>query len=142
MIRKMKDSDIDEIVKDEVEIFGESLGDSMLKNELSNQNALYLVLEEDNKILGYIGLWINLDNAQILNFYIKKDYRNKGFGSTLLKEAIKNLEDNGVKIISLEVRESNLNAIDLYEKFNFRMEYKRKYYYKDGEDAHVYVRRI
>lgn len=142
MIRKMKDSDIDEIVKDEVEIFGESLGDSMLKNELSNQNALYLVLEEDNKILGYIGLWINLDNAQILNFYIKKDYRNQGFGSTLLKEAIKNLEDNGVKIISLEVRESNLNAIDLYEKFNFRMEYKRKYYYKDGEDAHVYVRRI
>lgn len=136
----MNKKDISYIVCDEEKIFGKSLGYDMLEGELKNEMAHYFVLEEDEQLIGYIGTWLDLNNASILNFYIKKEYENKGYGSKLLNYSITYLENLGANLISLEVRESNTKARMLYEKFGFEFSYKRKFYYDNGEDAYVYIK--
>ncbi len=141
MIRCIKQSDVKTIVEDEKRIFGDSLGEGTLLNGISNDMYRYFVCEEDEKIISYIGLWIDSNIAQVLNFYVNEEYRNKGYGKKMLEYALEYLDSLDVNTISLEVRPSNLNAIDLYEKYGFSYSHKRKYYYNDGEDAYVLIKR-
>ena len=142
MIRNLSLDDINEIVEDEERIFGDSLGKSMLEASVKGDDLLnhYFVLDI-NGLKGYIGVWFDGDNAQILNFYVKESERRKHYGEDLLKYAIEYLYANEVKTISLEVRPHNLGAVDLYIKMGFEYSYKRKFFYNDGEDAHVYILR-
>ncbi len=141
MIRELIINDIEEIVADEERIFGDSLGKSMLEASLKGDDPLnhYFVLD-DNGIKGYIGVWVDGGNAQILNFYIKEEFRRNHLGEELVNFAVDYAKDHGVNTISLEVRPHNLAAVDLYLKLGFEYSYKRKYFYNDGEDAHVYIK--
>ena len=142
MIRGLEIKDIEKIVSDEERIFGDSLGKSMLEASVKGSDPLnhYFVMEDGDAIIGYIGIWVDGKNAQILNFYVNEEYRRKHLGEELVNYAISYAKDNGVDTISLEVRPHNLIAVDLYKKVGFEYSYKRKYYYNDGEDAHVYIK--
>ncbi len=141
MIRKMEKNDIPEIVDFEIKIFGSSLGHEMLEKELKyNEMAHYFVMEKDNKIIGYIGLWIDDIACQIINFFIKEEFRKNGYGTSFLEYIIEYATNKNVEIFSLEVRESNKTAIALYEKFGFKYSHLRKNYYSDGEHACVLIR--
>lgn len=141
VIRNLSIEDIEEIVKDEERIFGDSLGKSMLEASVKGDDVLnhYFVLD-DNGIRGYIGIWVDGVNAQILNFYVKEEYRRCHHGEELVNFAVEYAKELGVTTISLEVRPHNLAAVDLYLKLGFEYSYKRKYFYNDGEDAHVYIK--
>lgn len=141
MIRPLKEEDIKTIIEDEERIFGESLGYLMLHNTISGEDPLnhFFVDEEDSKIRGYIGVWFDEKNSMILNFYVKEEYRRMHIGENLMRYVIDYVFNSGVDTITLEVRPHNLDAIDLYRKLGFEYSYKRKYYYNDGEDAHIYI---
>lgn len=142
-IRPLEERDIAAIVQGEKEIFGESLGYDMIYTDLKlNPYAHYLVLEIDEEVGGYLGLWITGENAEIINFYIAKKYQGLGFGSMLLDFAINLCKMSKVKSISLEVRKNNLPAIKLYEKFGFVFSHVREAYYRDGTDAHVLIKEL
>ncbi len=141
MIRRMKKADIEQIISDETRIFGNSLGETHLNEGLDNELESYFCYEIDGKIVAYIGLWHDQPNGQILNFYVLEEYRGKGIAKKLLEYSLEYLDSKNIEVITLEVRYSNYAAQDLYEKYDFNYEYKRKYYYSDGEDALVYVRR-
>lgn len=64
--------------------------------------------------------WDDPETVFIHSFYVKKSFRKKGIGSLLLKESIKILKEEEVKNIELTVDPQNLQAIRLYEKFNFK----------------------
>lgn len=142
-IRPLEEKDIGEIVRGEGAIFGTSLGFDLIYSDLKlNPFAHYLVLEVDKHIGGYIGLWIHDDTAEVINFYIDLPYQRQGFGTMLLDFAVSLCEMSGVKSISLEVRENNVAAIALYEKFEFVFSHKRLKYYQDLSDALVLIKRI
>lgn len=142
-LRLMTISDIDEVIKGEERVFDESLGYDMLYSELvMNPFANYFVLEIDDKVSGYIGVWIDEDHSEIINFYVDKEYQNLGFGSMMLEFVIELCTMSKVPNISLEVRESNLKAISLYNKYGFEYSHKRKEYYKNGEDALVLIKEL
>ena len=63
--------------------------------------------------------WENNNIVFIHSFYIKKGYRNKGFGSLLLEKSIEILKKQSVQKIELTVDPQNLTAIGLYKKFGF-----------------------
>ena len=107
-----------------------------------NPYAHYLVLEINEEVGGYLGLWITGENAEIINFYIAKKYQGQGFGSMLLDFTINLCKLSKVKHISLEVRKNNLPAIKLYEKFGFVFSHIRKSYYRDGTDAKVLIKKL
>ena len=135
LIRPMEKKDIEEIVAGEKKIFKTTLGYDYLLQELElNPFSQYIVLEIDNKVKGYIGLWI-ADNMQIINFYIDKEYQKMGFGTMMMEFVIKVCETSHITSLTLEVRESNEVAIKLYEKFGLKKVAIRKHYYDDGEDA-------
>ncbi|MBM7453153.1 ribosomal-protein-alanine N-acetyltransferase [Acholeplasma morum] len=139
MIRKMKEEDIFLITEAETELLGSTLGYEMIHNEIKHHDfAHYFVIEEDG-IKGYVGLWINDDIGQIVNFLILKPYQNQGYGKQLMTFIMDYFKQFNVNVISLEVRESNESAIHLYESFGFVKSYRRVKYYENKEDAHVMI---
>ena len=108
---------------------------NILENELKSENSKYIVAEENDKILGFAGILITPDDAQITNIVTKKSERKKGIGSLLLDRLIKMTEELGKDSISLEVNVLNIIAISLYEKQGFKIVGKRKKYYNGTNDA-------
>ena len=106
LIREMVVTDIEDVINGEEKVFGESLGYDMLYSELvMNPFAFYFVLEIDNNVHGYIGVWIDEEHSEIINFYIDKEYQSMGFGSMMLEFVIELCTLSKVPNISLEVRE-------------------------------------
>lgn len=101
-----------------------------------NLKAIYLVAELDDRIIGYVGVWVILDEGHITNIAVHPDFRNKGLGKLLLSNLFEITDRKGVERYTLEVRDSNDAALSLYSKFKFKQEGKRLKYYEDtGEDA-------
>ncbi len=143
ILREMTFDDIESVVAGEEKIFNESLGYDMLYSELKlNPFAYYFVLDIDEKVSGYIGVWIDGEHSEIINFYVDEEYQRQGFGSLMLEFVIQLCELSKVPNISLEVRESNTKAISLYNKYGFNYSHKRIKYYKDGEDALVLIKEL
>lgn len=97
-----------------------------VKQELENNPfGKYLILKEDNEIIGYLYYSDIYERAEINQFEINSIHRNCGKGNLLLKEFVNKIK----KDITLEVREDNLSAIKVYEKNNFEKKAIRKGYY-------------
>ena len=107
---------------------------NILKDELESKNSKYIVvkdIESNNEIVGFAGIKIFIDEADIMNIVVKKSYRNKGIGSLLLENLLLLCNKSNLKSLSLEVNEKNIPAINLYKKFGFKNIGIRKNYYKD-----------
>jgi ribosomal-protein-alanine N-acetyltransferase len=136
MIRRANVSDAVNIATLDAKMFVDSLGLNFIKNDLENNEfAHYFVCEIDDKIIGYINCWVS-DITEILNFCVEKEYQKQGIGNLLYNEVLK----ISTGIISLEVRVSNLNAINFYEKRGFKRVAIRRSYYSNGEDAILMVK--
>ena len=95
-----------------------------------NPNETIYIYKENNIIKGFIHTQNGLDIIDLLNIIVKSEFQNQGIGSILLKYIIDNKED---KKIMLEVRSKNINAIKLYQKYDFKIINIRKNYYKDDD---------
>ena len=96
-----------------------------------------VVLQEENNILGFAIYSPIIPESHLLNIAIDPAYQGKGLGDKLLQQIILQNRTIGVKTISLEVRVSNLPAINLYEKRGFHKDAIRPDYYSGSpkEDA-------
>lgn len=103
---------------------------------MDNDFARYYCLMAGDKIRGYMGLWVILDEAHITNVAIHPDYRNRHLGELLMREVTLRCQAAGIQRMTLEVRVSNLAAQALYERLGFINVGIRKGYYTDTkEDA-------
>ncbi len=103
----------------------------------------FFVAEKDNKVLGYVGLSAIIDEGYITNIAVFPKYRKMGVGSALLEYLFNFAKEKELAFISLEVRESNADAISLYKKFEFIEEGKRKNFYSlPTEDALILTKRF
>ena len=111
-LREMTKDDIETIVKGEEKVFGHSLGYDLIYSDLAlNPYALYAVLEIENEIHGYVGMWIT-DNLEIINLYVDEEYQGMGFGSIIMDFVIDICEQSNIQNLSLEVRSSNIKNLD------------------------------
>jgi len=76
-----------------------------------------------------------LDEGHIMDVAVDPEFRGRGVGRLLVQRVIDDCRDGGASFISLEVRVSNIAAINLYRDMGFVETGRRKRYYKDGEDA-------
>lgn len=104
-----------------------------------NPFAYYIVAEdEQGEIVGYCGMWLVIDSAQITNVAVLEKARGQGIGENLMREAMRIAKEREVDTMSLEVRVSNMVAQNLYRKLGFQDGGIRKGYYTDNhEDALV-----
>ncbi|PGZ95342.1 ribosomal-protein-alanine N-acetyltransferase [Bacillus pseudomycoides] len=137
--RSMKEEDIPQIVAIEESSFATPWTAEAFERELNmNEYAHYVVMETEEGILGYCGLWIILDESHITNIAILPQYRGQRLGEALLQEVINKARDLGAKTMTLEVRVSNEVAKKLYRRHGFQNGGIRKRYYTDNyEDGLV-----
>lgn len=108
----------------------------ILKSELESSSSYFFVAKNNSdEIVGFAGIKVILDEADIMNIVVKKDFRNKKIGSLLLEHLISYSKSINLKNITLEVNKNNLSAIKLYEKFAFDRLGIRKKYYNGKDDA-------
>ena len=89
-------------------------------------------------LIGVGCLWAILEEAHIIMLAIHPSFQRQGLGQALLLALLKSACDRQLERSTLEVRSSNLAAVDLYKKFGFKEAGRRKRYYEDtGEDALV-----
>ncbi len=142
MIRKMEHRDIKSVAQLEQQCFSRPWSERSLEREVDNPNSLFLVYEEKQEIVGYIGMYLIMDEADITNIAVSEIYRGKGYGKKLLMEAVNRIFAKGYQAMTLEVRKSNRPAICLYERAGFKIEGERKRFYESPtEDAFIMWKR-
>ena len=135
---KMTPDDVDGVYKIEELVHPEHhWSKNSFYNEIANKLAsYYCIKDENNNILAYIGAWQIIEEAHITSLAVHPDFRRLQLAQILIIKIIEDCYKNMVKYITLEVRESNIAAISLYEKFLFSSVGVRKKYYQDnGENA-------
>ena len=137
-IREMHTSDLPEVLEIECICFTTPWDIRSFEYELGYKDTILKVAVLNNQIIGYVCVRTILDVTHILNLVVLPDFRRKGIGSMLLRDALNELKrlKPDINLITLEVRESNTAAIELYEKFGFKVMGKRiSYYDKPHENA-------
>lgn len=124
------------IIKDRLVLeFDEFWTPGVLLSELENENTKYIVIKEDDDIIGFAGVWITPDDVELNNIVIRKDKRGNGYSKILLEKLLEISSGVGREIITLEVSEINEPAIFLYQKYGFEKVGLRKKYYEGKYDA-------
>ena len=136
----MQRADLQEILAIERESFASPWTVGMFTQELENQLAQCLVIRinyEGKSVIGaYIIFRLIADEAHLHNLAVKKEFKRQGLARNLM-EAMKDIAMQvGISARTLEVRESNKEAISLYLKCGFVVKGRRPLYYTDThEDA-------
>lgn len=128
-IRKMSTEDLMEVARIEKETFSLPWSQQGFADSLAQENTCYLVASIGEKLVGYCGFLQVLDEADITNVAVDAACRKCGVGERMLLELLKAGEDRGVRAFTLEVRESNLAALALYQKIGFETCGVRKNFY-------------
>ena len=135
-VRAMKKADVRSVYEIEVLSFRTPWSLRSLTGELKNSVAHYAVLERDGEIIGYCGMWVLFEEAHITNIAIRPEHRGNGYGKQLLHGAMRAAASFGAEMMTLEVRETNTVAQNMYADMDFLQQGRRKRYYTDtGEDA-------
>ena len=93
-------------------------------------------LDGEKHVVGLIVLWLILDEGHIATLSVHPDFRKQGIASRLLRTALIEAFNQNCIEATLEVRETNIPAQTLYNKFGFEIVGRRPHYYKDtNEDA-------
>lgn len=138
--RKMLPDDAEAVERVEKACFAMPWSRKSFWQEASNDKAYYLLAideEAEQLVIGYTGMWVLFDEAQITNVAVSPIYQNRGVGRQMMSAIMQIAKDRGANAMTLEVRPSNSSAMHLYESLGFKSVGRRRGYYEDGEDAEI-----
>jgi [ribosomal protein S18]-alanine N-acetyltransferase len=136
-VRHMQVDDIDEVVLIESHSFAAPWSREAFEAEITtNKLARYLVVQADDTVVAYGGMWMVFDEAHVTNVAVLPEYRGYGIGKRLMASLILYAQQQGAEQMTLEVRVSNEVAQNMYRKFGFEAKGVRPNYYTEShEDA-------
>ena len=135
-----KKFEIDEMTLDDINLidfknFNTFWNKATLEDELKADNTKYFKVTLENEIIGFAGIKIILDDADLMNIVVHNSYLRQGIASLLLNKILDFCKENHIGSINLEVNEKNVPAINLYKKFGLAEVGRRKKYYDNKDDA-------
>ena len=133
-IRKMTHEDVPRVMEIEKLCFSTPWHESAYLTELVNRSAYYIVAPVGDAIVGYCGMWIIMDEAHITTIGVDPTCRGRKVGEQLLIAVLEEAQLRGAKRATLEVRESNKVAQNLYHKYGFVPAAIRRGYYSDNNE--------
>jgi ribosomal-protein-alanine N-acetyltransferase len=137
-IEPMQKDDIEAVREIDHLSFPSSWSAESYLRDLRNRSSYYIVARLNGDVVGYAGMWLIADEAHISTLAVRPDRRRCGLGQRLLTHLIAVARDRGAAEITLEVREANMAARALYQKFGFASKGLIPNYYGDtGENAIV-----
>lgn len=136
IIKKMSEEHIPSLVELEKICFSVPWTENGFAEELENDFARFFVAESNGEIAGYIGSHNILGEVYITNVAVFPDYRGKGIAKKLIKKIVDLSYEEKADFVTLEVRKSNVSAINLYKNTGFETVGERKKFYSSPtEDA-------
>jgi len=147
VIRPMEAEDLPEVLRIDRLSFPTPWPERTYRYEIAENPSAHLYVAEviedgRNRVIGYVGYWLIVDEMHISTLAVDPAYRRKGIAEGLLRAALERAADNGAELATLEVRVSNDAALELYRKHAFEVVGRRPRYYRDnGEDALLMTRR-
>ena len=105
-----------------------------------NQYAHYYVSTIEGKVVGYVGMWVFLDEAHITNIAVAHGYRRRKIGERMLVHVLDLAMRLGANSVYLEVRRHNFAAQRLYSRYLFKSDGVRERYYADNSEDAVVLR--
>ena len=140
-IRPMEERDIPRLAELERASFSDPWSEESFREEEKAPFSLTLVAEKDEYPLGYLNAHLVAGSGHINTFCVDPEYRQSGIGSALLEELFRTAREKNVISITLEVREGNLPAIALYQKYGFETAGLRKRFYREPEEDALLMRK-
>lgn len=137
-IEQMRVEDVEAVAELDKKCFPSPWSVSAYMNEAHNSSAYYVVARVDDRIIGFAGMWLIMDEAHITTIGVDPDLRGQKIGERILIHVLDEAIHRGARRVTLEVRKSNLVARKLYDKYLFHSVAVRKAYYtNNNEDALV-----
>jgi ribosomal-protein-alanine N-acetyltransferase len=141
-IRPMLLNDLEQVKVIDQLSFSMPWPDNSYRYELVENPASLLWVAEgetangESRVCGIVVVWLILDETHIATLAVHPDYRGFGIGKQLLTVALEESAQQGAKLATLEVRDSNKVAQNIYRKCGFESVGRRRRYYRDNrEDA-------
>ena len=136
LIREMNLQDVPAVARIEKQCFSLPWSEQSLTDSVVREDTLFLVCEDEQNVVGYIGMYISFDEGDITNVAVDSACRKKGYGESLVSKAIELAKEKKLETIMLEVRVSNAPAISLYKKMGFEeLGIRKNFYEHPVEDA-------
>ena len=136
LIREMNLQDVPAVARIEKQCFSLPWSEQSLTDSVVREDTLFLVCEDEQNVVGYIGMYISFDEGDITNVAVDSACRKKGYGESLVSKAIELAKEKKIEMIMLEVRVSNAPAISLYKKMGFEeLGIRKNFYEHPVEDA-------
>ena len=134
-IRRLTYADLPQIITVERRAFPTPWSLAMFVLELSKTSGVCLAATRADTLVGYL-ICSRYDTVwHIMNVAVDPAHRRAGIATALIESLLERIDDSAARY-TLEVRESNVGAIALYERYGFRAAGRRRRYYQDnGEDA-------
>ena len=109
-----------------------------LRHVLAGDGALPPPEERQELVVGFVGIWLLVDEAHIVTIAVRDSHRRRGVGELLLIAAIETALRERQPVVTLECRVSNAVALRLYRKYGFEQVGLRRRYYSDNhEDGYI-----
>ncbi len=143
-IRPATLADIDKIMEIEKQSFSDPWQRRSMTSLIGDSRVFFSVAEAVGGVIkGYVTAWFVLNEGEIGNLAVAPQWRASGVGSSLLDGVISHSADHGIRILFLEVRQSNVAARRLYSSRGFvEIGRRSRYYRRPVEDAIVLRRSI
>ena len=135
-IVRMSTNDIPDVSRIERASFTTVWPSDAFYNELNtNKLAHYFVGRIDGRIVAYGGIWVILEDSHVTTVAVDPALRGRGLGEAMVLQLIDEGIERGAAWMTLEVRESNVSAQQLYRKYGFTTVTTRKGYYSDDNES-------
>ncbi|MFQ5888128.1 MAG: ribosomal protein S18-alanine N-acetyltransferase [Candidatus Hydrothermarchaeales archaeon] len=141
-IRPFKPSDLNRVYEIESRSFKDPYHPLFLLNLYEAYHQSFFVVEINSLVVGYVLSRIVEGKGHVLAIAVDQKYRRRGIGKALMGRVVDYLVRNGVNMIQLEVRISNISAIEFYKSLGFREGGIISRYYQDGENAILLIKEL
>lgn len=131
MIHEMRPEDVKAVRDMEQICFPDPWSSASIGEGLKNNLDTWIILEEEGVALGYCAFRILAGEGELFRIAILPQYRGRGLAKKLMEYMVNYSREMNVKSISLEVREGNKKARNLYKTYGFLEESIRKNYYQN-----------
>ena len=148
MIRRCEERDLNSVVNINMATLPEHYSDYFFESLLRELPEAFIVAEVGDKVIGYIMCKIEfgfsnfrklgfVKKGHVVSVAVLEQHRGKGIGKALMLEGINGVLNRKSDEIYLEVRVSNTQAIQMYQRLGFQIKSRLRSYYRDGEDAYL-----
>ena len=137
----MNEHHVPQIALLERECFADPWSQQSIASELHNPLSLWLVAQEGQTLLGYVGSQTCQDETDMMNIAVSPAFRRQGVARALIEALVSALRQRGSRQLTLEVRASNGPARQLYESLGFLQVGLRKNYYRNPKEDALILRK-